>query len=143
MTDLRTDAIVKGAFRSRTLASATTTTGTAVDTTGYTDCLVIMDVGTITGSGTTADATITEATTGGGSYSAITGAAFAQVATTGGGATVYVGHIKLGRSGGPWIKASILTAGAAVSVPVSMVYVLYNKGDSANWSANTQSFQVG
>lgn len=140
--DLRSRSRAVVGLRARTIATATTTSGAATDSTGWTDCIVIFDAGTITGASTTCDVTITESTTSGGSYSAISGAAFAQVGTSSGGATTYVGHIKLGRSGGPYIKASVVTTGAAVSVPLSITYLFYNKVDSGAGSSNTYSFQV-
>lgn len=140
--DLRTSCLPKIGFRARTLATATTTQGAAVDTSGYTDCLVIFEVGSITGSGTTLDMDIRESTASAGTYTAITGAAFAQVGTTSGGSTLYFGHIKLGRSGGPFLKCVAVTVGAAVSAPCALIYVLYNKVDTAAWSAPTMAFQV-
>ena len=73
--------------------AVSTVVGGAVDTLGYERALVILNCGTFSATGTL-DATVAECATSGGSYVAITGAVFTQVAAAN-DVTVYVGEIKL------------------------------------------------
>lgn len=68
---------VKGSMKPDEWATNTGHTGTAVDTQGFDDCLVVLTVGTIATTGTL-DVKVQECDTTGGSWSDITGAAFSQ-----------------------------------------------------------------
>lgn len=68
----------------QTLASAARTAsanGTGVDTMGYNEVIALLDVGAVAGTTPTLDVKLEESDTSGGTYTAITGATFAQITT--------------------------------------------------------------
>jgi hypothetical protein len=75
------------------VAAATGIEGIAVDTLGFDDCLVVMDTGTANTS--IENIIVEECATSGGTFTAVTGAAFATV-TTSLDDNAYVGRIYLG-----------------------------------------------
>lgn len=77
-------------------ATATGTTGTAVDGQNFEDCLVMFDIGDVTGTGTV-DVRIQESDVTGSGWADITGAVFTQVTTAASNdLKLYVGRIHLG-----------------------------------------------
>lgn len=107
------------AYGSATLASAATTTGTAVDGSGFEFIHYTLDVGTLVGAGCTVAVKITESATSGGAYTDITGAAFASVTSANHNAA-YNGEARVNPAK-PFQKVSITTSGTVTAAPVCCV----------------------
>lgn len=76
--------ILKVITPKQSLASATRTAsanGTGVDTMGYNEVIALLDVGAVSGTLPTLDVKLQEADASGGTYTDISGAAFAQITT--------------------------------------------------------------
>lgn len=101
------------------VASATTTTGSACDGTGYRKAFVEFAFGSITDANVTVALSVTASTTSGGAYSAISGVAIAAMAVSTAQSKVHLLEVDL-MANGPFLKAVAVTAGgAAYSVPIS------------------------
>jgi len=72
--------------------AAAANAGAEIDTYGYAEALIILNAGTAVGTNTV---TVTECATSGGSFTAITGAAFTAYTAGADDDTVYVGRLKL------------------------------------------------
>lgn len=92
-------------------SSSTTVNGTAVDTAGYDEAVIVLDCGTTAATGTL-DVKVQESDTSGGTYTDITGAAFAQVTPTNDDA-IYVGTIRLEGARKQFIRVVGVAATAA------------------------------
>lgn len=113
-----------------------TQVSSAIDTLGYREAIFVLYAGTLS-TGTT-DVTITECDTSGGSYAAITGAAFTQVTSSNDNA-LYVGRINLdGRK--RYLKVSAVIATAASEHAV--VVALANPISAAVSQTNTLAFNL-
>lgn len=71
-----------------------TNVSAAIDTLGFTEALIVLYAGTCSATGTL-DVTVTECDTSGGTYAAITGAAFTQITASNDVAQPYHGRISL------------------------------------------------
>lgn len=70
---------IKSLFLARPQRATSTVTGTGIDTMGYNDAMITLEVGTVSGTTPTLDGKVQESDTLGGTYTDITGATFAQV----------------------------------------------------------------
>jgi hypothetical protein len=104
----------------------------AIDTAGYHQALVVYNAGTTAGAGTT-DITVEAATTSGGSYTAVSGAAFAQV-TTANDEAVYVGRVNLTGTDRYLKVKAVQGGGAAAEFAVTMILTPYYSGDGSTFS---------
>lgn len=113
---------------------AVTTNGTGIDTRGYHQALVILNVGTVT---TTLDVKVQESSDDdtADSYADISGAAFTQV-TTANDVTVYVARINLDATE-RYIRVVGTGVGASQSYGVDVVLTPYYTGDGS-----TMAFEV-
>lgn len=99
--------------------AAGTQVSSAIDTLGFNDAVIAVYVGTQSG-GSTADITVTECDTSGGTYTAITGAVFAQI-TSANDLTVHQGRISLnGRKRYLKISNVVGTATAELAILVAL-----------------------
>lgn len=113
---------------------AVTTNGTGIDTRGYHQALVILNVGTVT---TSLDVKVQESSDddAADSYADISGAAFAQV-TTANDVTVYVARINLDATE-RYIRVVGTGVGGSQSYGVDVVLTPYYTGDGS-----TMAFEV-
>ncbi len=123
-------------------------TGTAIsaeiDTAGFAEAVIIFDAGTVGTSGTV-DVTVTDSDTSGGTFTAVTGAAFTQVISTNDEA-VYVGRIRLNSAtaGTPdkcnrFIKVQAVVGTAACDLGVT---VLFLGAVHTGVTLNTMAFSI-
>jgi len=117
----------------------------AIDTAGFTDCLVLLNAGGNAAGGTN-DVIVQECATSGGAYSAITGAAFTQI-TTANDNQEYIGRIDLsGTERFIQISATDAVAACASSVTVLMSAAnsdpITNETGSGALAATTEEFSV-
>ncbi len=117
--------------------SAGTDNATGIDCRGFRRALIILHAGALPSSACTLDVTVQSATTQGGSYSAITGAAFTQVTIANDNA-IYIGSIDLTQTQ-RWLRTSAVVAGSQAEFSVSVI--LYEHQDS-NYQSVTYSFAV-
>lgn len=103
----------------------------AIDTAGYHQALIVLNAGE-TASGGTADVTVEAATTSGGSYTAITGAAFTQVTPSNDDA-VYLGRINLNGTDRFLKVKAVCHASNASELSVSVILTPYYTGDGATF----------
>jgi hypothetical protein len=110
---------------------AVTTNGTGVDTRGYHQALVILNVGTVT---TSLDVKVQESSDDdtADSYADITGAAFTQVTTANDNA-IYVARINLTGTE-RYIRIVGTGVGASQSYAVDVILTPYYTGDGATFS---------
>lgn len=110
---------------------AVTTNGTGVDTRGYHQALVILNVGTVT---TSLDVKVQESSDDdtADSYADITGAAFTQVTTANDNA-IYVARINLTGTE-RYIRIVGTGVGASQSYAVDVILTPYYTGDGAAFS---------
>ena len=108
-----------------------TTNGTGVDTLGYHQALVVLNVGTVT---TSLDVKLQESSDNGSSdsFADISGAAFTQV-TTANDNTVYVARVNLTGTE-RYIRAVCTGVGASQSYGVSIILTPYYTGDGSTFS---------
>jgi hypothetical protein len=104
----------KQSLGAQSISGGTTVSGTAVDTQGAAEVVISVNLGTFTATGT-ADVTVTECATSGGTYTAITGATFAQF-TTSNDADTYKGRIKIGAGRLRYMKIKVVQATAAILI---------------------------
>ena len=109
--------------------SASTHNSAAIDTAGYHQALVVFSAGT---HGGTSDVTVEAATTSGGSYSAVSGAVFAQVSSSNDDA-VFVGRINL-QGTDRFLKVKAVVGTSACDLAVSVILTPYYTGDGATFS---------
>lgn len=121
-----------------THASAATFLGAAVDCSGYGEVTYIMDTGILTGAACATDVKITESATSGGTYTDITGAAFAQVTASNDVAT-YLGRVRVNPAK-PFQKVSETTSGTVTTCPISVSAILHKT--TLHKPVATPSFQV-
>ncbi len=112
----------------QTISSNGTTTGTIIDTLGYTHAMVILDAGTFTSSATLDVKVCQDDAVGFGSTADITGAVFTQI-TTSNDVAGYVGTIYL-QGKERFIRCS-MTHGGTGNALISGWIVLMNAEDSA------------
>lgn len=124
--------------------AASTHTSAEIDTAGFAEAVVIFDAGTVGASGTV-DVTVTDSDTSGGSFAAVTGAAFTQVIASNDEA-VYVGRIRLNSAtaGTPdkcnrYIKVQAVVGTAACDLGVT---VLLLGAVNTGVTLNTMSFSI-
>jgi len=110
---------------------AGTTNGTGVDTLGFHQALVILNVGTVT---TSLDVKLQESSDNGSgdSFADITGAAFTQV-TTGNDNAVYVARVNLTGTE-RYIRVVGTGVGGSQSYGVSVILTPYYTGDGSTFS---------
>jgi len=110
---------------------AVTTNGTGVDTRGYHQALVILNVGTVT---TSLDVKVQESSDDdtADSYADITGAAFTQVTTANDNA-IYVARINLTGTE-RYIRIVGTGVGASCELAASVILTPYYTGDGATFS---------
>ena len=111
--------------------------GTGISTVGYGHLLAILNVGTVTGTTPTLDVTLEESDTVGGTYVAITGAAFTQVTATPSTATATP---KVGVNLVPGVRKAFIRAvatigGTSPSFPSAVTFVLGPSIDTVNITA--------
>jgi len=70
---------IKSLFLARPQTATSTVTGAAVDTMGYNDAMITLEVGTVSGTTPTLDGKIQESADGSTGWADITGATFTQV----------------------------------------------------------------
>lgn len=87
---------VKSLFLARPQTATTTVTGTGIDTMGYNDAMITLEVGTVSGTAPTLDGKIQESDTLGGTYTDITGAVFTQVTASNNTQKIRVGGLGVG-----------------------------------------------
>lgn len=104
-------------LKAQSITSATTTNGTAVDCSGYDQVTWLLDCGTFTGASPAADVKIQESATSGGTYTDITGAAFAQVLLANDEAT-YLGACRMSAAK-PFQRAVCVSSGTITAIPIS------------------------
>ena len=109
--------------------------GTAVDTAGFREVLVVLDCGT-NEAGATADIKIQECATSDGQFADIDDAAFAQV-TTGNDNAVYVGRIAMTPT-----RKRLLRAFKLIAVDTCALAVTFILGDATQLPAATPDFDV-
>jgi len=100
--------------------------GAEIDTKGWDEALVIVNAGTATGTNTV---TVTECTSSGGSFSAISGAAFTAI-TSANDDAIYVGRIKL--QGANPARARYIKVLATVTVDVCDFGIVVLLGKAEN-----------
>jgi hypothetical protein len=105
-------------------------TGTGVDTLGFHQALVVLNVGTVT---TSLDVKLQESSDNGGSdtFADITGAAFTQV-TTANDVAVYVGRVNLTGTE-RYIRVVGTGVGGSQSYGVSIILTPYYTGDGSTF----------
>lgn len=110
---------------------AVTTNGTGVDTMGFHQALIILNVGTVT---TSLDVKVQESSDDGSgdSYADITGAAFTQVTTANDNA-IYVARINLTGTE-RYIRCVGTGVGASQSYAVDVILTPYYTGDGATFA---------
>lgn len=122
MDQLISKALAKTAYNG-TISSATTTNGTAIDRTGYTDLLVVLQTGTVAGSSIVATCSIQmDDNSGFTSATSITGAAFAALDEDDDN-VVRVGAISL-LGAEQYIRPTIVTTGTVTSLPLNVLFLL-------------------
>lgn len=112
-------------------AAGTHTQTTGTDTAGFHQAMIVYNAGT-TATGGTTDLKVTAATTEGGSYSDVSGAAFTQV-TTSNDEAVYVGRINLNGTD-RFLKVSAVQATAAAEFSVTIVLTPNYTGDGSTFA---------
>lgn len=124
--------------------TAATHTSSEIDTAGFAEAVIIFDAGTMGASGTV-DVTVRDTDTAGGSYAAVTGAAFTQVVTAN-EATVYVGRIRLNSATAGttdkcnrYIKIQAIVGTAACDLGVT---VLLLGAVNSSVTLNTMAFSI-
>lgn len=105
--------------------AVSTVTGSAIDTRGFDEILYVVNAGTFTATGD-ATITITECDTSGGTYAAITGAAFSEIAAASDD-TVYVGRVKCSNTE-RYHKVVCVVADDTVDLGVVGILVKHDKG---------------
>lgn len=128
-----------------TISSATTTNGNAIDRRGYGDLLVIVQTGTVAGSGLGAVVSVQMDTVSGfSSATAITGAAFSSLDEDDDD-TIRVGRVNL-RGAEQYIRPSIVTTGTVTSLPITVTFLLGMAGRSlasgVGYTADEYGFDV-
>jgi len=123
-----------------TLASAATFLGAAVDCSGYDEATYIEDIGVLVGAGCTINAKITECATSGGSYSDITGAAFAAAVVTTNNNQSFMGRCRVDPAK-PFQKVSVTSSGTVTGAPLAITLLLH-KSKGLRHPLTTPSFQV-
>lgn len=118
-----------------------TNTPVAIDTAGYQEALVVLHVGAWTdGTFTT---TVTHCATSGGTYAAITGAAFTVVDGAPDDATIYVGRINLAQSGVErYLKVLCTVTGTPTTGVLIGCTVLLLGADKPVTQLNTADFNI-
>jgi len=107
-------------IKPQSIGIGATVTGTVVDTAGYDEAMIILDVGTITATGTL-DVKVQEAVVAAFSTPIdITGAAFPQVLPATDDA-VFVGHVRLTAARKRYMRVSATDATAAALMGCSIV----------------------
>lgn len=109
----------KQSLGAQSITGGTTVSGTAVDTQGAAEVVISVNLGTFTATGT-ADVTVEECATSGGSYTAITGAVFTQFTTSNDAAT-YKGRIKMGAGRLRYQKVKVVQATAAILIAADVI----------------------
>lgn len=135
-----TNALIVTALPATARASGTYTSS-AIDTLGFQEMIIIQDVGAVSTNVTT---TVTDSDASGGTYTAITGAAFTVATATG---TEYA-RIKLtpyttgsGDKCDRFVKVSCVTTGAGNS-NVGVYVILLNYAQANAFTANTYKFNI-
>jgi len=123
--DFRSHGRVVQSIKAASYASGTTTNGSSVDTNGFAEAVVVLNVGT--GTTGTLDVKIQDSSDNA-SWADLTGAAFTQVSGTTGDETTYVARIRLSSytAGTPdkaerYLRAVGVVATAAVPYSVDIV----------------------
>lgn len=124
--------------------TAATHTSAEIDTAGFAEAVIIFDAGTVGASGTV-DVTVTDCDTAGGTFAAVTGAAFTQVVAANDEA-VYVGRIRLNSAtaGTPdkcnrFIKVQAVVGTATCDLGVT---VLLLNATGTGVTLNTMAFSI-
>ena len=100
---------LKQLFTFRPASVTATANGTAVDTQGYMDGAVVLEVGAVTGTAPTLDVKMQESDTSGGTYTDITGAVFTQVVASNSSQIIRLAELNVGRK--RFIRAVATIAG--------------------------------
>lgn len=87
---------VKSLFLVRPVTATATVTGTGIDTMGYNDAMITLEVGVVSGTTPTLDGKIQESDTVGGTYADITGAVFTQVTASNSTQKIRLGGLGVG-----------------------------------------------
>lgn len=117
----------------------------AIDTAGFTDCLVLLNAGGVAGGGSNT-VIVTECATSGGAYAAITGAAFTVVTPTTDNQE-YIGRIDLSGTE-RFIQISATDAGASCASSITVLMSAANSDPITNedgagaLAATTEDFSV-
>lgn len=98
--------------------AAGTITGTGVDTTGFSELMVVVNAGTFAATATV-DITLEESDASGSGYAAISGAAFTQL-TTSNDDNIYVARVRLGGRD-KYVRAVAVVANAAADFAVDFL----------------------
>lgn len=123
-----------------TIASATTTAGTAIDTLGWKHCTFVVSVGTVAGTTTGVSALIqSDDNSSFTSATSVTGAAF-TAATLLAGDAIEAGRLNCHETE-RYLRVSVTTAGASPSVPIS-VFVMLSGHDDDDRQDVTYAFTV-
>lgn len=141
--DFRSNHMVVQGLKADNWATGTQTSA-AIDTVGFAEAIIIFDAGTVGASGTV-DVTVTDCDTSGGTYAAVTGAAFTQVVAANDEA-IYVGRIRLDSATAGttdkvnrFLKIQAVVGTAACDFGVS-VLLLNSTGTGV--TLNTMSFSI-
>ena len=115
--------------------------GAEIDTYGYGEALIIVNAGTVGSSGTL-DVTVTECASSGGSFTAITSAAFTQIVAANDD-TVYVARLKLQGTNPARLRyIKVLATVAVAACDVGIVVLLSKVGSLPISQANTVAFSL-
>src|SRR4051812_876213 len=87
---------IKSSFSHRPVTATASANGTGVDTQGYTDAVVVLEVGTVSGTTPTLNVKVQESDDNS-TFSDVTGATFTQVTATGSSQVLRVAELNVGR----------------------------------------------
>lgn len=112
---------VKASYSHRPVTATASANGTGVDTQGYSDAMVVLEVGTVSGTTPTLNVKIQESDDNS-SFSDVTGATFTQVSATGSSQVLRVTELNLVRK--RYLRAVATIAGTTPSFAFGTEFLL-------------------